>query len=189
MVERPKWAYAVATLGAAMFALGALVMLVMITSKPRDTIAPLVLMGGGGLALGVAWVGMFKVGHAGFGAIGGSLLVPIALVYVYKHRGDWGAMQAHGTLLLLAFTAFAAGHCFVRCVMWARWIAGTAAAVLVFQLVVIGAKWHLGREVMKNLVILSFASLTALGVALALAIPKLYTQPLPEHTLPHEPHL
>jgi hypothetical protein len=189
-LERPKWAYAVGTIGGAMFGLGAAVMLLQLTSKqPSATTAPLWLLGGGGAALGVGWLGTFKQGHAGFGAIGGSFLVPIALAYIYSHRDEWGSLQAHGTMLLLAFSAFAAGHMFVRCVLWARWLAAAATLVLVFQLVANAAKWHFDRASMKGLVIVSFAALASLGVALAVAIPKLYSQPRRDHEIPHEPHL
>ncbi|HEY5920043.1 MAG TPA: hypothetical protein VIV11_00170 [Kofleriaceae bacterium] len=189
-LERPKWAYAIGTIGGALFALGALLMVLQLTaSEPSASRVPIWLFGLGGAALGVCWVGTFKQGHAGFGAIGGSFLVPIAFAYIHSHREDWGALKAHGTLLLLAFAAFAAGHCFVRCLLWARWLAATAALVFLFQLVAITAKWQLERSSMKGLVVLSFAALSALGVALAIAIPKLYSQPVAEHEPPHEDHI
>ena len=164
-------------------------MLVQVSAKQGNAV-PLVLLAAGAAALGVCWVGTFKQAHAGFGAVGGSFLVPIAIIYVYTHRNEWDSMQAHGTLLLLAFACFAAGHCFVRCLLWARWIAGAATVVFVFQLVAVGAKWHLGASNQKTLLLLQLGSLAGLGVALALAITKLYVQrPLVEHQAPHEPHL
>jgi hypothetical protein len=189
-IERSKWPYAVGMIGGAVFGLGALVMLFQITAKePSSSTAGLWLLGIGGAALGVGWVGSFKQGHAGFAAIGGSFLVPIVLAYVYKHRDDWGSLHAHGTMLLLAFTGFAAGHVFVRCLLWARWLAAAAALVFAFQLVAEAAKWHLDRSSMKGLVVVSFGVLAALGVALAIAVPKLYVQPRVDHEIPHEPHL
>ena len=189
-LERPKWAYAVGTIGAVLFGLGALVLLFLLTAKqPSASKLPLWMLGAGAAALGVCWVGTFKQGHAGFGAVGGSFLVPIAMIYIYTHRDRWESLQAHGTLLLLAFACFAAGHCFVRCLLWARWIAGTATAVFAFQLVAIGAKWRLAAASSKALVVFSFGALAALGVALAIAIPKLYSQPIVGHQQPHEGHL
>jgi hypothetical protein len=189
-LERPKWAYAIGTIGGVLFGLGALLMVFQLTSKqPSASMVPLWLLGGGALLLGVCWVGTFKQGHAGFGAIGGSLLVPIVFAYIYSHRTDYGTLRAHATMLLLAFSGFAAGHVFVRCVLWARWLAVAATVVFVFQLIAHAAKWHLDRSSMKALVVVSFAALTSLGGALAIAIPKLYTQPRSEHEAAHEPHL
>jgi len=186
-LERSKWAYAVGTIGGALFALGAVLMLLQLTGHRALGTVPLWLLGAGGAALGVGWTGMFRYGHAGFAPIGGSFLVPLAIAYIYKHRADSAALNAHGTMLLLAFAGFTVGHCFVRCLLWARWLAGTAALVFVFQVVVIAAKW---RIPMKSLIVPSFAALASLGVALVISIPKLYGQvPREKHVVPHEPHL
>jgi hypothetical protein len=175
-LERPQWPYAAGTFGGALVALGAFLVVLQLGSRDPGSSASLWMLGIGSALLGVAWVGSFRFGHIGAGGVCGSFLLPLVFLYLRYSHDEWMSARIYGLLLVMAFACFAAGTIFVRGLGWARSCAAIATLGFVIMFVGDAMRWQLDAGTIKSLIVLSFGSLSATGIALAIGFPILYSK-------------
>jgi hypothetical protein len=184
--SRPKWPYAIGLLGGLAFGLAAWLLGVLALEESRSVgLGKLAVWGmaAGGAALGVAWIGIFQQKQCGFGVIGGSLAVPVAIVYLYANRNNWGLLGAHGMILMVALAGCALGYVFLRGMRLTRAAAALALLGFIIEIVAHQKKLRLSDGNRSLVTILSFGSLGLMGITTALEMLRLQTAPTEDASL------
>lgn len=142
--------------------------------------AALLLVAFGGCLLGIAWVGMFRRGLGGAGAISGSFAVPLAVAFSYVPIDEPFDDIARLKVLLIAgsLTWFALGHTVARGLRVARVAAVAAAAAFAFELIAMQQHWTLSRSAQQLVALVAFGGLLVLASALAVIMPRLGAPPI-----------
>jgi hypothetical protein len=164
-------------------AIGAFALLYAVLAEEPSRTALIIAAGGlgiGSLILAIGWMGAFKLGHGGVGAVGGSLFVPLAFVYAATHRED---IHINAMLLSLAFAAFTFGHALGKTPKATRVIAAIASGALTIQILALVANSHLPKNVDIFLGIMTLGGIAMVGITLAFLAPDLRSQPVDPNRL------
>jgi hypothetical protein len=113
---------------------------------------------------------VLKRGQGGFGAVLGSFVVPLALIYARTHTSESLEDEKVTTLVILfSLMFFAVGHAAARAAPVARILAGVTSLVLGIQAIAIAADHHFSRDTDRLLSAGWIGGLTATGFAIAVA--------------------
>jgi hypothetical protein len=184
-LERPAWPYTLGTIGGAVFALGALLVLLLLakggTVSEGMAMATFVILAAGGALLGIGWAGMFKYGQGGFGTVAGSFVVAAVIVWLLGNRHDSDVLF-FGRLFVGSLALFALGHVFVKNTA-VRITSSIALLALAIEFAAENRHWHLSLDTHKLLAYTALLFLALTGVVVAITMPALRRQDLSQPTL------